>query len=205
MPGLFQSERLVYEALDTTQADKDFVFASVCDPETIHPGGVGVPRPWRRKTSDEFLERITANPLLAVKICLPASSTHQPSPAGQTTTIGFLVLRKFGDGREPTLQTDCGPVYIAAEYRQKGYATEAMKWALDWAFRHARVHRVALQTNGDNVAANALYRGLGFFEEGRMRDAHYFDGRFVDIIMFSMLESEWAALKAQEQDGILVS
>ena len=40
-----------------------------------------------------------------------------------------------------------------------------------------------------------LYKKLGFVEEGRHRDAHFHDRRFWDMISYSMLESEWAAIR----------
>jgi GNAT superfamily N-acetyltransferase len=211
MSSLFASQRLIYEPLEDNREDGDFVFRAFQDETTIHPGGIGIPRPVNRQKSDEFVRRVIDKSLLLVKICLPPSEAEAAQDAGPdveaagSTTVGFLGLSGFGADREPTLQTKVGPVFIAAEHRRKGYATEAMNWVMDWAFLHARMHRVALETNGANEGANALYRGLGFVEEGRLREAHYFGGKWLDIIQFSMLESEWKALRAAARDGVMVT
>ncbi|KAH8881408.1 acyl-CoA N-acyltransferase [Thozetella sp. PMI_491] len=211
MSPLFASQRLVYKALEDTQADLDFVFSAFQDETTIHPGSIGIPRPMTRQKSNEFVRRVVEKALLFVKVCLPPSGATAGQDDGadvevaSSTPVGFLGLSSFGAGKEPTLQTKVGPVFIAPEHRRKGYATEAMNWIMDWAFLHSRMHRMALETSGANEGANALYRGLGFVEEGRLREAHYFGGKWLDIVQFSILESEWKALRATERDGVMVT
>ncbi|PSR84058.1 acyl-CoA N-acyltransferase [Coniella lustricola] len=82
---------------------------------------------------------------------------------------------------------------IASAYQDRGYGTEAVNWALDWAFRVAGMHAVRLSCFSFNERAAKLYTSLGFVREGVKREAYYFDCRWYNRIMFSILDREWAA------------
>jgi RimJ/RimL family protein N-acetyltransferase len=43
----------------------------------------------------------------------------------------------------------------------------------------------------DNPRAIRAYEKIGFVHEGRMRQADYHDGRYFDILLMSVLHSEW--------------
>lgn len=74
--------------------------------------------------------------------------------------------------------------------RGKGVADEASRLLLRFAFSTLGLHRVFLQVNVTNQPAVRLYRRLGFVEEGTLRGAVFAEGRFVDRLLFSMLEEE---------------
>jgi len=86
-------------------------------------------------------------------------------------------------------------IQIAAPYRGKGYGSEAINWTLDWAFKFAGIHRVALEAYGFNEKAQRLYERLGFVKEGLQREACWFDGRWYNTIMYGMLDSDWKKIK----------
>ena len=70
---------------------------------------------------------------------------------------------------------------------------ESINWALDWAFRVAGAHCVRLTVYSYNVRAIQLYERIGFVKEGVNRESIYLDRQWYDTILYSMLESEWAA------------
>ena len=80
---------------------------------------------------------------------------------------------------------------ILRQYQGQGFGTEAIKWALNWGFRYAALHRIELAAFGYNKGAIKLYERLGFVPEGRKRDFTWFDGQYWDLFMFAMLEDEW--------------
>lgn len=81
--------------------------------------------------------------------------------------------------------------------RGKGVAEEASRLLLRFAFQILGLHRVFLQVNVTNHAAIRLYRRLEFKEEGLLRGAAFTEGRFVDRLMFSMLEDEFSPIRSQ--------
>jgi len=58
------------------------------------------------------------------------------------------------------------------------------------AFRELGAHRLFLDVFEDNDHARHLYESLGFKYEGVMRQAAHRDGRWFDLHLMSMLESE---------------
>lgn len=63
-----------------------------------------------------------------------------------------------------------------------------------WAFGNPAVDRLWLDVLPDNAVARRAYGKLGFVEEGIMRSAlRYPDGRRADLMLMSLLRSEWRA------------
>lgn len=75
--------------------------------------------------------------------------------------------------------------------RGKGYGTEAALLMLNYAFGHLAFHRVAIGVVGWNSGALRFYERLGFRREGLQRDGYYYDHRFSDFVMMSLLEDEF--------------
>ncbi|USG64815.1 GNAT family N-acetyltransferase [Brevibacillus ruminantium] len=77
------------------------------------------------------------------------------------------------------------------EFWGKGYATEALKLLLDYAFLELNLHRVSLRVFSFNEKAIRLYEKLGFTHEGRSRQSVFRDGQWHDICHMGMLQSEY--------------
>ena len=75
--------------------------------------------------------------------------------------------------------------------RSKGYSKEALKLTLRFAFKDLGLHRVFLSVREDNTAALGLYEKIGFIREGIMRDSIYKDGKYISLIIMSILEEEF--------------
>ncbi|EFC91259.1 GCN5-related N-acetyltransferase [Dethiosulfovibrio peptidovorans DSM 11002] len=72
--------------------------------------------------------------------------------------------------------------------RGKGYGSEALNTLVDYGFRFMNLHRMDLLVREDNLSARRCYEKCGFVEEGRMREAIFRDGRYLDMIVMSILE-----------------
>ncbi|MDB5858765.1 MAG: hypothetical protein JWQ76_2454 [Ramlibacter sp.] len=76
---------------------------------------------------------------------------------------------------------------VALEWQGRGVGRRLIARLLDWADNWANVLRVELVVHADNDRAQALYRNMGFVEEGRHRDYALKDGRFVDALAMARL------------------
>lgn len=72
---------------------------------------------------------------------------------------------------------------LHADYRGKGLAKEMWKLMIHHCFHNLDLHRVALTTAEYNVAAQKVYRGLGFLDEGRLTESLFRDGKFYDQLL----------------------
>jgi RimJ/RimL family protein N-acetyltransferase len=59
------------------------------------------------------------------------------------------------------------------------------------AFRNLNLHRVELSVLQTNDRAIRFYEKLGFNYEGKKRKARFKQGQYVDLLLYSMLESEY--------------
>jgi RimJ/RimL family protein N-acetyltransferase len=53
------------------------------------------------------------------------------------------------------------------------------------------LNRIALEVYENNPRAVRSYEKAGFLHEGRKRQAMFKEGKYVDILLMSVLRSEW--------------
>jgi len=81
---------------------------------------------------------------------------------------------------------------VAIEARGRGIGRALLHEALRRGFE--RFHRIEIEVFASNSRAHALYRRLGFVEEGRRRQAWRLDGKSNDIVVLGLLRHEWAPM-----------
>jgi len=79
-----------------------------------------------------------------------------------------------------------------------GYGTETMRLLIRHAFDTLNLNRVFLRVHEPNKRAIRAYERAGFVREGCMRQAVFKDGRYQDVIIMSVLRSEWSAASGKE-------
>ncbi|MGZ8738803.1 MAG: GNAT family N-acetyltransferase [Nocardioides sp.] len=82
---------------------------------------------------------------------------------------------------------------LAPAHQGKGYATEALRGLLTYAFETLGIHRVIAVTDAENAAAAALLTRVGFRQEAHFRDNVFFKGAWGSELLFAMLASEFEA------------
>jgi RimJ/RimL family protein N-acetyltransferase len=60
------------------------------------------------------------------------------------------------------------------------------------------LNRVFLRVYAENVRAKRAYDKAGFVEEGRLREGVYKYGKYDDVIVMSVLRSEWVIRKEEK-------
>ena len=75
----------------------------------------------------------------------------------------------------------------------KGYGTETMVLLLHHCFDTLNLNRAYLHVYAENMRAKRSYEKAGFVEE-----AVYKHGRYDDVIVMSVLRSEWVARKKEK-------
>lgn len=203
---LFRTKRLLFRALENTPEHAAFLRDLITeDPEAYAQSTDRLLVPLTLDDLEADLAGLVSKSLLAVVICLrPKTSTSPISSTSATPsredndevdddsliTIGWLTL----SCPPPTLHhRSCSlGIMVAAAHQGAGFGTEAIRWALGWAFRVAGMHAVRLACFSFNERAARLYQRLGFVREGVVREAYYYDCQWYHRIMFSMLDREWA-------------
>ena len=86
-------------------------------------------------------------------------------------------------------------IYVKKELRKQGLGIRAIALMLDLSFLQLRLHRVTTYVFAHNNPSLALIKRAGFTEEGRMRQACFFNGSFQDLVVVGILKDEWSEPK----------
>lgn len=206
----FRSERLIYRALEDNDADLGFIFTHLgSDPVTAALSNPSIHSPANRQVIDERFKSMIKTSMLATMICLP------DGPSGELKPIGYVSIKEnLPFQRRGILGIQISPAYQVGSHtsdfiynyqacvltgdcaeQNKGYGTEVINWAIDWAFRWGGLHSLALGASLYNERAVSVYRKAGFKQEGVSREAVYRDRRWHDVVSMAILESEWEDLR----------
>ncbi|GAA3372487.1 hypothetical protein GCM10017744_104180 [Streptomyces antimycoticus] len=80
---------------------------------------------------------------------------------------------------------------IAAAEWGRGYATDAARTLIGYAFTELGLHRISAAIGPENAASIAMMEKLGFTREGVLRDHVFTNGSWRDSVLYSLLEHEW--------------
>jgi RimJ/RimL family protein N-acetyltransferase len=140
---------------------------------------IGETAPMSQAEAEKYYKRVRADKDRAWYMIVLKKGNRVIGEAG--------LLRMF----RPWRSTDMTIIIGERDAWGKGYGKEAGRLILDYAFRHLGFHRVSIGVVGFNKNALRFWRSLGFKKEGVERDAHFYDNKYSDGIMMSILEDEF--------------
>ena len=105
-----------------------------------------------------------------------------------TILIGYGTLEHID-----TTHRSCeiGIVIGNTAYWNKGLGAIAVRHLTTLAFTKYHLHRVYAVIQGGNSASRRCFEKVGFQHEGRLREARYVHGAFIDLHYYTILEQEW--------------
>ncbi|HET8575609.1 MAG TPA: GNAT family protein [Methylomirabilota bacterium] len=101
------------------------------------------------------------------------------------------------DVRPADRQVEIGSTFLAREYWRTPANTESKLLFLTHCFERLGCVRVALKTDGRNVRSQQAIERLGAVREGVLRKHMNVRGYQRDTVYYSILDSEWPAVKAR--------
>lgn len=73
-------------------------------------------------------------------------------------------------------------------YWGKGYMNETIKVMIQFAFEQFGLHSIMANVNPKNRSSIQLLEKNGFAQEAYFKEDYFFDGKFIDSMIFSLLE-----------------
>ena len=101
--------------------------------------------------------------------------------------IGDCALKVQNDN----MQAELG-FTLSSNYQGKGYAYEATRALINFAFETLTLHRVYSITDCKNKSAIKLLKSLGMRQEGHFIENIFFKGAWGDEYLFAVLQKEWS-------------
>ena len=170
---VLESERLVLREIMETDVKEIFELRS--DPEVMKY----IPRPLA-KTSEDALEFIRAMAKgLDEKFLINWAITLK----GDNRLIGLICLIRM---QPENYRSEIG--YLLHRGSQgKGIVSEAAKAVIDYAFDTLKFHSLEAVIDPENGASERVLIRNGFLKEGHFKENAYFDGRFWDSAVYSLI------------------
>lgn len=92
--------------------------------------------------------------------------------------------------------------WIGAAHEGGGVVTEAAREMVDHALRIGKLNRVEIRPASTNRRSCAVPERLGFRRDGVLRQAERVQGRYLDIVVYSMLASDWRPSAQKTGDSV---
>ncbi|WP_433750635.1 GNAT family N-acetyltransferase [Falsibacillus pallidus] len=80
---------------------------------------------------------------------------------------------------------------LSPEYWGKGIMTEAVKEVIDFGFKKMKLNRIGAKTMPENAGSVKLMEKVGMKQEGHLRDYWVVNGELEDVLLYSILRSDW--------------
>ena len=80
---------------------------------------------------------------------------------------------------------------LSPESWGKGIMTETLKAVIHFAFSELNVNKIEAQITSENDASLHLVSKLGFHRDGVLREHEFEKGRYIDLVIYSLLKSEY--------------
>lgn len=135
-------------------------------------------------TSDEVITR--CNWFIENMHCLPNSGAIRWIVRNDNEMIGEV---HFICNWERTREWEIG-YKLLKEHWGNGYASEAVKAVIKYAFENFNVNRIAAFLNTANKRSAALVERVGMIREGHLREVRLVNGVYYDEYVFSILKRE---------------
>ena len=84
---------------------------------------------------------------------------------------------------------------IASPADFQAHAAEALQLGLVYAFQEINTYRLSVSFAEYAAADRRLFEGAGFIPELRLRESRFRQGRYWDMLTYTMLRPEWDQLK----------
>lgn len=95
--------------------------------------------------------------------------------------IGLFVIKK------EDFRAEIGYMLLP-EHHNNGYVSEAIERVLEYGFQGLKLHSVEAIIDPDNIASEKVLQKNGFIKEAHLRENGFWDGRFIDTVIYSKLE-----------------
>ncbi|MDI1307647.1 MAG: GNAT family N-acetyltransferase [bacterium] len=170
---LLETERLLLRRIDTNDINE--ILALRSNPETMKY----IPRPLL-KTNEDALEHIA---MIDAKI-----ENNEGINWGITLKNAPKIIGIIGHYRikPENFRAEIGYMLLP-EFNGKGIMPEAVKEVVDYGFNVMKLHSIEAIIDPENFGSEKVLQKNGFVKEAHLKENEFYDGRFLDTVIYSLL------------------
>ena len=105
---------------------------------------------------------------------------------GHDNIIGTIGFNNFTKQHRANIGFD-----LLVDFWNNGYLTEAIKCVTEFGFNKLDVNRIEAEVMMGNIASEKVLAKNGFTNEGLLRQWMYWNNKYYDMTMFSLLQSDF--------------
>jgi len=103
--------------------------------------------------------------------------------------IGTIGFNNFTINHKANIGYD-----LQSAYWSRGYMSEALGKVIEFGFTRMSLNRIEAEVMIGNEVSERILSKLGFQQEGVLRDWMFWDGRYFDMIMYSLLKKDFVKI-----------
>ena len=168
-----ETERLVLRRVNENDANE--IFALRSNPETMKY----IPRPLV-KSIDDALEHIA---MIDAKIDTNEGINWAITYKDNPTLIGIIGHYRI---KPDHFRAEVGYMLLP-EYNGKGIITEAVQEVVKYGFNEMKLHSIEAIIDPENFGSEKVLQKCGFVKEAHLRENEFYEGRFLDTVIYSIL------------------
>ena len=104
---------------------------------------------------------------------------------GNNTLIGFIGHYRI---QWEHFRSEIGYM-VLPEFQGKGIVSEAIQLIIEYGFSVMNMHSLEAVIDPDNAASARVLEKNNFIKEAHFKENEFFDGKFIDAVVYSLLEN----------------
>ena len=170
---VIETERLLLRQI--TNDDITEVFELRSNPETMKY----IPRPLV-KTTEDALEHIK---MIEEKINDNTGINWGITLKGNSKLLGMIGFYRM---QPENYRAEIGYMLLP-DFHRKGIIPEAVNRLINYGFYDLKLHSIEAVIDPENAASEKVLQKCGFVKEAHLRECEYFEGKFIDKVIYSLL------------------
>jgi RimJ/RimL family protein N-acetyltransferase len=174
---VLETERLVLRAFALSDAPE---VRRLVGAREVAATTLAIPHPYTTSMAEEWIERHTERRDSGEALHWAITSREDGALLG---AIGLEI--------EPAHARGELGYWIGVPYWRRGYCTEAGQAVVRHAFGVCGLNRIVAYHFGENIGSGRVMHKLGMTQEGVLRQHVKKWGRYVDLVCYGLLRTEW--------------
>ncbi|MFV5684270.1 GNAT family N-acetyltransferase [Flavobacterium sp. GB2R13] len=170
---ILETERLLLRRININDINE--IFALRSNPETMKY----IPRPLL-KTNEDALEHIE---MIDAKIENNEGINWGITLKNDPKLIGIIGHYRI---KPEHFRAEIGYMLLP-EFNGKGIIPEAVKEVVDYGFNVMKLHSIEAIIDPENFGSEKVLQKSGFVKEEHLKENEFYDGRFLDTVIYSLL------------------
>lgn len=172
---VIETERLLLRRI--TNDDVNEVFELRSNPETMKY----IPRPLVKNNEDALAHIAMIDEKIETNVGINWAITLKDNPK----LLGIIGYYRM---QPENYRAEIGYM-LSPDFHGKGIIPEAVNVLLKYGFEYLKLHSIEAVIDPENYASEKVLQKCGFVKEAHLKESEFWEGKFLDKVIYSLLNS----------------